>query len=373
MWSYVNPVRVVFGRGRFGELGGLINGRRYGVVTYPGAPFSDLVDTLGRSTGNPVAVINDVAPNPDFALLESQAARMTPVASELDVIVAIGGGSVIDTAKVLAASKGGFVTVRRFLENKQGGDALSNIPIIAVPTTSGTGSEVTSWATVWDAEAGRKFSLARPGLYPETALIDPDLMLGKPRDLTLATGLDALSHALESLWNVNANPISANHAVAAARSILTHLPPLLDDLANIGLRAEMAGAALHAGLAFSNTKTAIAHNISYPITLGWGVPHGIACSFTLPVVLRSVAGVGGIRAESLTAIFGPDLEAGADRLADFLTRLGVGLRFEDYGIPAQEHRRILDDAFAGERGQNFSGSPERLIAAAARSGVVRVP
>ncbi|MEO1225014.1 MAG: iron-containing alcohol dehydrogenase PsrA [Pseudomonadota bacterium] len=371
MWSYVNPVRVVFGRGRYSELGALINGRRYGVVTYADAPFADLVAMLARLTGDPVAVIDDVAPNPDIELLESQAARMAPVAGELDIIVAIGGGSVIDTAKVLAASNGDLATVRRFLETKQGGDALSNIPIIAVPTTSGTGSEVTSWATVWDAKAGRKFSLARPGLYPETALIDPDLMLGKPRDLTLATGLDALSHALESLWNVNANPISANHAVAAARSILTHLPPLLDDLTNIGLRAEMAEAALHAGLAFSNTKTAIAHNISYPITLGWGVPHGIACAFTLPVVVRSVAGIGGFRAESLTAIFGPDLEAGADRLADFLTRLGVGLRFDDYGIPAQEHGRILDAAFAGERGRNFVGSPERLKAAAAQFGVVR--
>src|SRR3546814_14575712 len=103
---------------------------------------------------------------------------------------------------------------------------LANTPIIAVPTTAGTGSEVTCWATVWDSGAQRKYSLARPALYPEHAVVDPLLMLGKPHQLTVSTGLDALSHALESLWHISANPISAAFAVSAAREILAVLPPL---------------------------------------------------------------------------------------------------------------------------------------------------
>src|SRR6185503_2425394 len=103
-------------------------------------------------------------------------------------------------------------------------EALSATPIIAVPTTAGTGSEVTSWATVWDTQSAKKYSLSRPGLYPGHALIDPALMTGKSRQLTISTGLDALSHALESLWNVNANPVSMHHAVVAARDILTVMP-----------------------------------------------------------------------------------------------------------------------------------------------------
>ena len=163
-----------------------------------------------------------------------------------------------------------------------------------MPTTAGTGSEVTSWATVWDTQSGKKYSLSRPNLYPKHALVDPTLMIGKPRQLTISTGLDALSHALESLWNVNANPISAHHAVVAAREILAVLPQLVNDLQNLELRSRMAAAALSAGLAFSNTRTAIAHSISYPVTLHHDVVHGIACSFTLPMVLRSVAEVGGL-------------------------------------------------------------------------------
>ena len=117
---------------------------------------------------------------------------------------------------------------------------------------------------------GNKYSLAHPKLYPETAVLDPALTVGAPRELTLATGLDALSHALESIWNVNGNPVSASYAVEAAREIIDTLPRLMQRLDDVDLRARQAHASLLAGLAFSNTKTALAHNISYDITLRSG-------------------------------------------------------------------------------------------------------
>jgi alcohol dehydrogenase class IV len=116
-------------------------------------------------------------------------------------------------------------------------------------------------------------------------------MLSKPHSLTLATGLDALSHSIESIWNINANPVSARHAVAAARAILADLPNLLRDLTNLKLRHGIAEASLNAGLAFSNTTTAIAHNLSYPITLGWGVQHGIAYFFILRLFCAQLWGL----------------------------------------------------------------------------------
>jgi len=189
-------------------------------------------------------------------------------------------------------------------------------------------------------------------------------MIGKPRQLTISTGLDALSHALESLWNVNANPVSAHHAVVAAREILAVLPQLVNDLPNLELRSRMAAAALSAGLAFSNTRTAIAHSISYPVTLHHDVVHGIACSFTLPMVLRSVAGTGGLTGESLTQIFGENLQAGADRLERFLNELGVSTDFKSYGIGPDRWAALLLDAFDGERGQNFIGTRQAMLQAA---------
>lgn len=372
MWTYRNPVEILFGNDSFSALPSLIGDRRYALVTYPDDAFDAPTRALTATAGQPVLIIRDIAPNPDCPLLEQQSARFAGLPEQPEVIVALGGGSVIDSAKVFAAANGDFTKVKRFLETGEGADALSATPIIAVPTTAGTGSEVTCWATVWDEESGRKFSFARDNLYPEVALVDPQLMLGKPRGLTLATGLDALSHSLESIWNVNANPVSARHAIAAARTLISDLPLLLKDLANLELRGRIAEASLNAGLAFSNTKTAIAHNLSYPITLGWQVQHGIACSFTLPTVLRSVAGMGGFREAALCDIFGDDLSKGADDLTRFLSQLGVGHRFTDHGVPHNSCADIIDEAFAGERGKNFVGSKERFLEAANQTGALQL-
>ncbi|MBX9451146.1 MAG: phosphonoacetaldehyde reductase [Mesorhizobium sp.] len=367
MWSYRNPVDVHFGQGSFSKLGSLLNGRPYVLVTYGEPYFRNLAAALETSAGKPLLVVEDIAPNPDIALLEGQVARFAAL-DATPVIVALGGGSVIDSAKVFAAARGDFAAMDAFLKKRAGAETLSPWPLIAVPTTAGTGSEVTCWGTVWDNAAGSKYSLAHPGLYPEVALVDPDLMAGKPRELTIQTGLDALSHSLESLWNRNSNPVSAAHAVAAARGVLSTLPALAGDLRNPQLRERMARAATLAGFAFSNTKTAIAHSLSYPITLKHGVPHGIACSFSLPMIIRSVAGQGGICEEGLRSIFGTDAAGAAERLETTLDKLGVSTDFRSYGIAEAEWRELIDTAFEGERGQNFIGSREDLIAVAGLEG-----
>ena len=290
MRTYANPVTIQFGSGSFATVPSAIGRRRYAVATYPDAMFGDLVAGLMEAAGDPLLVIDDVAPNPDCARLRTQSARFAGFVESIEVIVAIGGGSVIDSAKVFAAAAGDFGKVQRHLERQQGGGELAAVPIIAVPTTAGTGSEVTCWATVWDEGAGKKFSLARPGLYPEAAIVDPALTLGKPRGLTVSTALDALSHALESIWNVNANPVSACFAVTAAREILDCLPILLGDPKNIDLRGRVAKASLFAGLASSNTKTALAHNLSYPITLVHRSRQMIHRALEQPVVLYSEPG-----------------------------------------------------------------------------------
>ncbi len=362
MWSYRNPVEIGFGVGRFARLPELIAGRPYALVTYGEPVFAALAERLAGLAGAPAVTLDQVAPNPDFAGLPDCCRRLGEAGEAPRVIVALGGGSVIDTAKALAAAGGDFGRVRRYLETGSGVEDLLALPIIAVPTTAGTGSEVTCWATLWHAAAGRKYSLSRPGLYPEHAVVDPELLLGLPRDLTVSTGLDALSHALESLWNVNANPVSRGLAVAAAREMLAALPLLVADLADLELRARVARAALLAGLAFSNTKTALAHSLSYPVTLRYGVPHGIACSFSLPMVMRGAIGADRACDQALREIFGPDLEAGAERLAELLTGLGVSPDPVDHGVDAAAWRAIVEDAFAGERGKNYIGAPERFQA-----------
>ena len=356
MWTYHNPVAMTFGAGCFDRLETLVGQRRYLLVTYPDAPFAALADRLAQRLGPAAGTIRDVAPNPDIADLARQAGQIAASETRSEVVIALGGGSVIDSAKVLAASAQDFGAVRSMLGGRGAPDGWQPLPLIAVPTTAGTGSEVTCWATVWDREAGTKRSLDHPALYPEAAVIDPELMRSMPRALTVSTGLDALSHALESLWNRNANPVTATHAVVAARTILEVLPALVAAPDDPELRSRMAEASLSAGLAFSGTRTAIAHSISYPVTLRHGVTHGIACSFTLPMILHSLADADGLTGRALRDIFGPDLRVGAGKLAAFLDGLGVGLAPADYGIDAAEWENILAEATDGPRGRNFTGA-----------------
>ncbi len=356
MWTYHNPVAITFGAGCFDRLEALVGERPYLLVTYPDAPFTALADRLTQRLGPAAGTVRDVVPNPDIADLSRQASEIAALETRPEVVIALGGGSVIDSAKVLAASAQGFTAVRALLSGAGAPDDWQPLPLIAMPTTAGTGSEVTCWATVWDRETATKRSLDHPALYPEAAVIDPELMCSMPCALTVSTGLDALSHALESLWNRNANPVTATHAVVAARTILEVLPALVAAPGDPGLRSRMAEASLVAGLAFSGTRTAIAHSISYPVTLRHGVTHGIACSFTLPMILHSLADADGLTGRGLRDIFGPDLRVGARKLAGFLDGLGVRLTPAGYGIDAAEWENILAEATDGPRGRNFIGA-----------------
>jgi phosphonate metabolism-associated iron-containing alcohol dehydrogenase len=355
MWGYSNPVRIEFGAGAVGRLGTLLGGRRWALVTYDMPFFREIADGIRAEAGPPTVIIDNIVTNPDVKDLTHSCRVFAGASSKPEVIVALGGGSIIDAAKVVSASQGQFARVMDALTAGAGLDASTFTPIIAVPSTAGTGSEVTSWATVWDQASGNKYSLAHRALYPEVAVVDPALTLEAPHGLTLATGLDALSHALESIWNVSANPISSNFAVAAASEILDVLPKLVKDLGNPELRARQARAALMAGLAFSNTKTALAHNISYDITLRAGTVHGIACSFSLPTVMRWSLGHNAECDATLRRILGDDLAAGAERLTEFLEELGVSTGPASYGLSAADWRALVMKASQGERGRNFIG------------------
>ena len=353
-WSFGNPVRITFGVDALNEIGTLIAGRRYLLVTHPDAPFKTLVARVARLAGAPLAIIDDIEPNPSLTMLQGICAAVQALPEPPQVLVALGGGSVIDSAKFLAAGHGQWAPVLRYLETGET-DLPRALPVIAIPTTAGTGSEVTRWATIWDPARQRKLSLARDDLYPEAALVDPRLTASLPWPASLAGGLDALSHALESIWSRHANPLTRDLAIIAARGTMHGLERLFSGQDDLDIRGALALGALRAGLAFSNTQTALAHNISYALTLEYGVPHGIACSFCLPEVMQAALGVDPECDAALAQIFG-DLAQAPALLGSFLNALGVARHPGDYGLSQTQWARIVTDAFAGPRGRNFIGS-----------------
>lgn len=362
-WQYHNPVAIHFGAGKLNDLPKLIAGRKAALVTFPEAEQFGLLPRLRKLLGaSLVAVIDKTQPNPDVDGLDKLYREFWARHADCEVIVAIGGGSALDTAKALmvGTESGEFDALIALLDTGKTFKPHAVKRLIAIPTTAGTGSEVTGWATVWNKKAGKKYSLFLPETWPEASIVDPELCVSLPAGPTLASGLDALSHALESIWNINNNPVSDTHAISAARDVLANLPALMKNLGDMELRRRMSLAALKAGLAFSNTKTALAHSISYDMTMRHGLPHGIACSFTLPMVLKRAVGADPGRDAVLAKIFDCKLTEAPDFLTDFLERLGVSTKFESYGVTRAESEKMIVSALDGVRGKNFIGASLRV-------------
>lgn len=363
--NYFNPVQSVYGAGKLLSLPQLLGARKAALVTFPEARQLGLLARIEGILGAQLAcVIDQVQPNPDVAELARTYEDFWREHADVEVIVAVGGGSAIDTAKALmvADDSGQFGALIAGLAGERAFTPTRCKTLIAVPTTAGTGSEVTPWATIWDRERQKKYSLHLPQTWPSVALIDPELMLSLPASVTLQSGLDALSHALEAIWNINANAVSDALAVSAVSDILAVLPRLMRALDSVELRGRMALAALKAGMAFSNTKTALAHSISYEMTLRYGIPHGIACSFSLPMVLQRAIGQNAGRDAVLGQALGLPLSDASERLALFIEGLGVRTRFCDYGVDDEEARQMVLHAQGGARGKNFIGGIEETLA-----------
>jgi len=287
-WHHSSPVQVLAGRGAFQQLGKQLGRGAWLLVTTQGAIRRGWAAQIQAQldASHTLLVCDDISSNPELDHLDGLTQRYRGLG--LQGLIALGGGSALDAAKVLS------VTLPSPLEMPLG-DRLRaggvqpwahHLPVVAVPTTSGTGAEATPFATVWDRAAHKKHSVHGPLIYPALALLDPYLTLSLPTQETLHTGLDATSHALESIWNKNSTPVSAALAWQALALIAEAFPFVLHDPDNLDAREAMQQASLLAGMAIAQTRTAIAHSISYPITSHHGVPHGLACSFTLPHLIR---------------------------------------------------------------------------------------
>lgn len=201
-----------------------------------------------------------------------------------DILIACGGGSPIDVAKAVRvlATNGGVV------EDYMGFNKVGKpgVPLIAIPTTAGTGSEATMVTIITDTARDIKMLIGSPFLLPSVALVDPSLTLKMPRGLTAATGVDALTHAIEAYVSIKAQPLTDILALSAIRKICRFLPQAWANPDNLEARSETMLGALQAGIAFSNSSVALVHGMSRPIGANFHVPHGVSNAALLGVVME---------------------------------------------------------------------------------------
>ena len=287
-WEHNNPVKIIFGTGCRAKLLDILDGsKNFLIVTSKRGKKFISEDPILKVISNNKYYFDGVESNPS---LESLTSFIQAENKKYDAIVAFGGGSTIDTAKAISYLYGLNNTNEIYDIFKNPIQDFKNdyTPIYAIPTTSGTGSEVTSFATIWDKKNKKKLSLNSQYLFPTLAFVDPEVTFGLPYNITISTGLDALNQAFESLWNKNRTPFTTFAASKAIGNALESLPRLSKDINDKEARSLMAESSLLSGIAISQTFTAICHSISYPLTAHFDIPHGLACAFSMGSVLRIV-------------------------------------------------------------------------------------
>lgn len=278
-----------------------------------------------------------------------------------DLMIAIGGGSCIDTAKAVAllATNGGDIS--EYIGNQRKAET-SSIPLIAVPTTAGTGSEATDVTVITNTKDDIKMMIKQPTLLPKVALVDPDLTVTSPPNVTAATGIDALTHAIEAYISRKSHPFTDSLALSAIKQMMENIQVAYQDGSNIEAREKMSLASMQAGVAFSNASVCLVHGMSRPIGALFHVPHGISNAMLLPGVLEFTKSECLDRLAEIGRFINPSLSAVSDeyvaeQFVGKVKKLCYNLNIpnlKDWGIDRAKFlavcRKMAKDAIA-------SGSP----------------
>ena len=347
MDKYYNPVKVIKTENWFGELNNHIDKLN---ISYPIILTSKgNRERLGMDKiFNPKSIYSDVKENPSFQDCEDIMGFCE--GNVFDGVLAIGGGSVMDLAKVVIAhlclEKSNIFDLINYNEKFP-----QKLPSIFVPTTHGTGSEVTMWGTLWHMEEGKKYSISHKQLYPDVAILDGNLTKTLPLNISITTVLDALSHSFESIWNKNSNNRSTKYAISAISKILQNVENLKLDPKDVKIRSNLLEASTISGLAFSNTKTAAAHSMSYPLTINYGIPHGIASSICLVPLLEY--NKNSIISQLDNIMYNNSITY--TQLVQKIKSVSKGVlpsKLRDLGVKESEIDELANQAFLSERMQN---------------------
>jgi alcohol dehydrogenase len=354
--------RARFGAGVVAELPSIVGDLRAQavfVVTDAGVVGSGVagrVIDLLTTAGLRVELFDGVEPNPGTSSIEGGSLRLqafaTAGASGDTIVIGLGGGSAMDSAKVMALHAANQRAVMSL--GYHDATLAPGAPVIAIPTTAGTGAETNTYGVITDEAAGRKGYVGHESVLPRVAILDPELTIGLPPGPTAATGVDALTHSLESLLSRTPNPFAEAIALGVIRTVAEWLPRAVEDGANLEARSRMLLAAHYAGVGQqSGTGVGAVHAIGHAIGTRGRLPHGTALATVMPEVFETYLGVRD-RELALVAVAlgvaGPRddgaaaARAGIDAVEDLLRRLGQRRTLAAQGLGPDTHATIAQDA-----------------------------
>lgn len=345
MWNFKLPTEIIFGDGAAKTLEDKANayGRRKMVVTDDTLVKLPQIQKIIEGLSD-VVVFSDVNPNPTVKNVDGLTKALRR--KNTDVVIAIGGGSSIDCTKAAACMvKTNELSVQSF---HTGGKKFGNerLPLIAVPTTAGTGSEVTPFAVLDDTEKKVKGPIATDSFYPTLAIVDPELTHSVPAKITAITALDALSHSIEGYWSKNHQPLCDAFALEAAKRIFKHLGDVIDAPSDQTGRRELSYAALLAGMAFQLPKNAIMHACSFPLSSMFHMPHGTACAFTMEEAIKLNTPHMEGRMELFANYCGfHDIEDMCSAIGKFKRQGGLPTTVQEAGIPDEKIEGLITASF----------------------------
>lgn len=340
-WEFNLPVKLVFGSGKRSDLAKYIDeiGGSRGVLVCGNSFCKNGVadEFLRLGGGKIVEIFSDIRPNPTTDNVNDCVRLMREV--DADFAVALGGGSPMDCCKAACAIAKGDDNIEPYHSLGKPISAKEAIPMIAVTTTSGTASEVTNISVLTDINKNLKQPMNDPAMYPKIAVIDPELTLTVPPQVTASTGLDVLSHAIESYWSTLNQPICSACSIYAARLVFEWLEKAYTEPENLTAREKMAEASIVAGVAFSHPRTTGSHACSFPLTNIYGIPHGEACAFTLDYFVKFNAkhadSEGRLDALAKDCGFDSAYEM-ADEISAMKKRMGMRSRLSEIGCTSDE-------------------------------------
>ena len=340
-WEFNLPVKLVFGSGKRSDLAKYIDeiGGTRGVLVCGNSFCKNGVadEFLRLGGGKIVEIFSDIRPNPTTDNVNDCVRLMREV--DADFAVALGGGSPMDCCKAACAIVRGDDNIEPYHSLGKPISAKEAIPMIAVTTTSGTASEVTNISVLTDINQNLKQPMNDPAMYPKIAVIDPELTLTVPPQVTASTGLDVLSHAIESYWSTLNQPICSACSIYAARLVFEWLEKAYTEPENLTAREKMAEASIVAGVAFSHPRTTGSHACSFPLTNIYGIPHGEACAFTLDYFVKFNAkhadSDGRLDALAKDCGFDSAYEM-ADEISAMKKRMGMRSRLSEIGCTSDE-------------------------------------